>query len=96
MRANYYANMESIYCNQAYDQQDIDRVQASLDHIANVEEKLTQTNKVLPSFVQQLRTLAVLDYQAMKCCTERQYLVILNYLSHFYNNFQFDEQHVID
>lgn len=62
-------------------------MQASLDHIANVEEKLTRSNPILPNFVQQLKILSTLDYQVMKCCTERQYLVILNYLSHFYNNF---------
>lgn len=25
MRSRYYANMEAIYCNQAYEQQDVDK-----------------------------------------------------------------------
>lgn len=58
-----------------------------MDYIANVEEKLARTNPIIPDFVQQLKILSILDYQAMKCCTERQYLVILNYLSHFYTSF---------
>lgn len=87
MRNNYYTNMESIYCNQAYEQQDMEKAQASMDHIASVEEKLARANPILPDFIQQLKILSILDYQTMKCCTERQFLVILNYLSHFYNNF---------
>ena len=62
MRIRYYEEMDNIYCNQGYDEVEIDRVQAKMRYVANAEEKFTMMNDILPEPIRQLRILSVLEY----------------------------------